>query len=232
MRVMVLNGSPHRCTGSTGRLCGAFIEGMRSTGADIELLYVYDLEVEGCRGCFSCWNKTPGDCVIGDDMDRVLDLARRSHVLVLATPVYCDGMTGPLKTVVDRMIPLVCGSAELRRGHMRHPQREDTAVATMVLVATCGFVERDNFDPLIQHTRAIAANLDLSWGGALTVPGGLRGDAEDEVSTAARKAGEELVGTGFISEHLQVAMLGRSVPAAEAVKLLNRHFPGPGSDGP
>ena len=227
MRAMVLNGSPHRSEGSTGRLSGALIDGMRSAGAHVEVLHVYDLEVEGCRGCFSCWIKAAGSCVIRDDMDRVLPRARDSKILVLATPVYCDGMTGPTKMVVDRMIPLVYGSAELRDGHMRHPQREDTALRTLVLVSTCGFVERDNFDPLIQHTRAIAANMGLAWGGCLTLPGGLKRGALDEIGPAAREAGEELVRTGMIPEHLEAAMLGHSVSAMDAVTFLNRRFQEP-----
>ncbi len=227
MRILVLNGSPHRSQGSTGRLAGALIEGMQAAGAAVEVLYAYDLKVEGCRGCFSCWGQTPGACVMSDDMDTVLARARDSEILVLATPVYVDGMTGPTKTVLDRMIPLVYGSAELRDGHMRHPQREDTAMTTMALVSTCGFVERDNFDPLIQHARAIAANMGLTWAGALTVPGGPKQNRLEAIGAAARQAGEELVRAGQIPEHLQAAMLGHSVPAVDAAAFLSRHFPGP-----
>ncbi len=148
-------------------------------------------------------------------------------MLVLATPVYCDGMTGPLKTVIDRMIPLLYGSAELREGRMRHPRRKDTAVSTLALVATCGFVERETFAPLVRHTKALAANLNCAWGGAITVPGGLRPDRIARIAAAARQAGQALVTNGSIPEHLEVAMLGHSVPAADAAAYLSRRFVGP-----
>jgi multimeric flavodoxin WrbA len=32
---------------------------------------------------------------------------RDADILVLATPIYCDGITGPLKNLLDRTIPKV-----------------------------------------------------------------------------------------------------------------------------
>ncbi len=153
MNALVLNGSPHRAKGPTGQMAAALVSGMTEAGASLRTINVYDLKVGGCLGCFTCWTRTPGLCAVRDDMDEVLARVRQADILVLATPVYCDGMTGPLKTVIDRLIPIVHGAAELREGHMRHVRRAETKLHTIALVSTCGFVERDNFDPLIMHVR-------------------------------------------------------------------------------
>ncbi|MDP2872015.1 MAG: flavodoxin family protein [Bacillota bacterium] len=229
MRVLVLNGSPHRMKGSTGQLTGALVSGIVEAGGDVDIMCAYDLEASACLGCFTCWTRTPGRCTQRDDMDDVVAAVRRSDILVLATPVYCDGMTGRLKTLMDRMLPLMHGAAEIRDGHMRHHPRDDTKVRTMVLVSTCGFVEQDNFDPLIHHAKALAKNLACDFGGALTVPGGLKTDRVEQIGKAAREAGIELARTRAIPDHLQEAMHGHSVSRSEAVEGLNRHF---GADRP
>ncbi len=224
MKALVLNGSPHRDKGPTGRLAGALVSGMVDAGATVETVNVYDLHAGGCLGCFTCWTRTPGVCAVRDDMDDVIAKVRDADVLVLATPVYCDGMTGVLKTVIDRIIPVVHGAAELRDGRMRHIKRAETKVQTVALVSVCGFVEPETFGPLIQHVQAIARNLNCAYAGALTVPGGLKPGRMETIAHAAHDAGIELVRFGVISGRSQEAMFGHSVTQAEAVATLNSYF--------
>jgi len=226
-RVMVLNGSPHRDKGSTGKLAAAMVAGMQGAGAEVQTLCAYDLKVSGCLGCFACWTKTPGACCIPDEMASVLALARQAEALVIATPVYVDGMTGQLKMVLDRMIPLVHGAVRFVDGHMRHPQRAETTIRKIALLSTCGFVERDNFDPLITHVKALTKNLGCTYAGSLTVPGGVRSDRLEQLGAAAHQAGEQFIKTGLIPEHLEVAMFGHSAPAGAVAKALSQYFDGP-----
>jgi putative NADPH-quinone reductase len=210
--------------GNTGQLTQALVSGVVEAGGEVETLCAYDLDISPCLGCFTCWTRTPGNCTHSDDMGRVLAAARCSDILVLATPVYVDGMTGQLKKVVDRLLPLIHGAAEIRDGHMRHHRREDTRVRTVALVSTWGFAEVDNFDPLIYHVKAMAKNLSCDYAGALTVPGGLMRDRVALISTAARKAGAQLAQTRTIPVDLQEAMHGHSAPVEAVVAGMNRYF--------
>ena len=56
-------------------------------------------------------------------MDPILDAMREADALVLATPVYVDGMSGTLKNCIDRMVPVADPHIELRGDHCRHPVR-------------------------------------------------------------------------------------------------------------
>lgn len=38
---------------------------------DITLIDLSKLQIANCVGCFGCWTKTPGKCVIRDDAVRV-----------------------------------------------------------------------------------------------------------------------------------------------------------------
>jgi hypothetical protein len=87
----------------------------------VERKDLYRLKINPCLGCFSCWSSTPGECVQDDDMRPLLAEVARSDLLVLATPVYVDGMTGPTKTFLDRLIPLLRGRFEVRGGPLPAP---------------------------------------------------------------------------------------------------------------
>ena len=61
MKILILNGSPKGEAGNTIKLTRAFVEGLQSkTEAEIETVGIYKLDISPCRGCFACWNKTPG----------------------------------------------------------------------------------------------------------------------------------------------------------------------------
>ena len=46
-----------------------------------------------------------GQCVIGDDMEEILNKMQQADVIVVATPTYFYTMNGKLKTVIDRFLP-------------------------------------------------------------------------------------------------------------------------------
>jgi hypothetical protein len=136
-------------------------------------------------------------------------------------------MTGRLKMIVDRMIPIVHGATELREGHMRHIRRSTTKVHTIALVSSCGFVEDDNVDPLMMHVQGFAKHMGCMYAGALTLPGGLILSHLAVIRQTAREAGTELIRSGAIPVRLQEAMFGHSCSPVEAVAGLNRHFDNP-----
>ncbi len=148
--------------------------------------------------------KTPGRCVQRDDMDLVYPKLAESDVIVLGTPVYLDGMTGTMKTLIDRFIPLLEPFIEIRDDHCRHPLRRGvTAGKKMVLVSVCGLMEMDNFDPLLSHVEAVCKNFEWEFAGALLRPYAVAlprlketGLPVDEVYEAAGKAGRQLVQYG------------------------------------
>jgi hypothetical protein len=87
------------------------LDGVRQIVADelgckaweVEEIALRNLEIRHCLGCFGCWMKTPGVCVI-DDTGR--DVARafiQSDLVVLLTPVTFGGYSSELKKAIDRL---------------------------------------------------------------------------------------------------------------------------------
>jgi hypothetical protein len=229
MQVLVLNGSPHFDQGATGHVLRPFLEGMEQAGATVETFYTKKMDVSPCLGCFTCWTKTPGTCVQRDDMDELLPKIGKSDIVVLATPVYVDGMTNTMKKILDRSIPLIHGFCEIIDDHCRHPPRDilnqDGKIA---LVSVCGFAELDNFDPLLYHVKAMAKNMHREFAGAIlrpyawAIPPALKMDMDlSELMDALKNAGRQLIKDGqFDSDTLE--MISRDIlPRETVVEFLN-----------
>lgn len=200
MDILAINSSPKMSEGNTAMILDPFLEGMREAGARVELFYARRLKINPCQGDFHCWLKTPGKCIQRDDMEMLLPKLTAADVWVFATPVYFDGISGAMKNLIDRLLPLVEPFFELRDGHCRHPLRAGTKSGKIVLVSNCGFWEMDNFDPLLVHIRAICRNIDREFAGALLRPHGtgMRSMLEgglpiDDIFAAAKEAGRQLV---------------------------------------
>ena len=82
-----------------------FIEGMKEAGANVELFYTRKLKIGPCNG-IGCWFMNPGKCGQDDDMQMLLPKFKEADVIVWASPVYYAGITGPLKNLMDRQLPL------------------------------------------------------------------------------------------------------------------------------
>jgi len=215
MKVLAINGSPHRGKGNTALILAPFLEGLRDGGAEVELLCTRELHINPCLGCFRCWIKTPGKCVQEDDMAGLLPRLRQADVWVLATPLYFDGPSGPLKNVMDRMTVFLCLAAEVRYGRSRHLVDEEVQGGKVVLVSNCGLWEIGNFDPLVAQMKGFCRHVEREFAGALLRPHGQtlrdllkQGGPVEDVLEAATEAGRELVRDGRISDE-SLRVVGR-----------------------
>jgi len=145
MKLLAFNASPRKDGGTTNVLVDRFIEGAVEAGAEADKHYVVDLDINGCRGCFSCWWKTPGRCIQRDDMDWVLPAINESDILVLGTPIYGRNTTHYLQRLVERTFLNTLPEMYIEDGTTRHPRRTKK-IPRIVLTATCGFPDLVNFE--------------------------------------------------------------------------------------
>jgi len=67
----------------------------------VEWLHVVDWRVEYCQGCFTCLRT--GTCPIADDVPAIRERLLNADGIVVGSPVYGDGPTALLKTLLDRL---------------------------------------------------------------------------------------------------------------------------------
>ncbi len=86
-----------------------------------------------CVGCFNCWFKTPGKCVIADGFDDIGALwGKCDEVYYVCRCVY--GSLSPFaKNIQDRGLAYVHPDFVIRGGEMHHRRRYDNVIKCSVL---------------------------------------------------------------------------------------------------
>lgn len=78
--------------------------GAKEAGHDVEFISLKGKDIKFCVGCLSC-QKT-GACVLKDNVTDIIEKVRSAEVIVYATPLYYYGISGQMKTFLDRLNPL------------------------------------------------------------------------------------------------------------------------------
>ena len=85
--------------------------------------------IRHCIGCFGCWSKTPGKCVIHDGYESTgCDMGKCAELIFVSRCTY--GSLSPfVKQVLDRAISYVQGDFVMRGGEMHHKRRYTNTIA-------------------------------------------------------------------------------------------------------
>ncbi|KAF5075818.1 NADPH-dependent FMN reductase [anaerobic digester metagenome] len=137
MKILVLNGSPKMEQSNTMCLTQAFLQGAQ--WVDAEIVHVAKANIKSCLGCFACWNKTPGKCVISDDMEHILPKIIAADVIIWSFPLYYFSVPGGLKNLIDRQLPMNLPFMKEESESGDHPQRFDLSHQKHLIISTCGF---------------------------------------------------------------------------------------------
>ena len=86
-----------------------------------------DGTIRPCIGCFGCWVKTPGQCVIRDGYETNARRLHEAEEVVVCTKWTYGGFSPFVKNVFDRSIGVVLPFFELVDGEMHHQKRYPAA---------------------------------------------------------------------------------------------------------
>ncbi|HEY3272559.1 MAG TPA: NAD(P)H-dependent oxidoreductase [Methanocella sp.] len=225
MRVIAIDTSPEKDRGAVSALLDPFLDGMRVSGADVELYYSRDLLIFPCCGNLNCTIRTPGQCMAYDDMRWLRQKIGQADVLVLASPLYFNGATGPagitesMKLLQDRLVPDEGLGSDKPYEHALHTTREPVNLRRVVIVSGCGFWEIEGFYPVLTHLKAFCYNTFPELAGCITGfhPVTTRGVMENvspaEMAEVARNAGRD-AGSAAAGPAMSVAACdgGKAVP--------------------
>ena len=150
MKILVLNGSPKRDKSDTMHITRAFLEGMQEAAQqDIQIIHTIDQHIEYCKGCFSCM-RNGGTCIHDDDMKAILEGILASDLLIWSFPLYCYGMPAPLKSLLDRTLPLSSLAMRKTGDRYEHVEQADFSHLRYLMISGCGFPNsRHNFEPAV-----------------------------------------------------------------------------------
>lgn len=97
-------------------------------GDDVMLFQAHG-GIKACVGCFGCWVKTPGKCVIKDDAYKLPGMLARCKRVILVSE-NCYGGPSPLvKRALDRSIGYMMPFFRLINDEMHHTMRYEQCIS-------------------------------------------------------------------------------------------------------
>lgn len=121
MRITVLDGFAQ--ADGSGATLQALQANAQGNGHTLDVIPLRELTIAPCIGCFGCWIKTPGSCVIEDAAADVTKAFIRADLVVLLTPITFGGYSSTLKRALDRALGLIRPEFHRISGEVHHLQR-------------------------------------------------------------------------------------------------------------
>jgi len=121
MKALVLNGTEEDEASKT--VYKIMTEELENSGLMVDMLILRDMEIASCLGCFGCWIKSPGICVIDDAGRDVAKKIIQSDLVIFFTPVTFGGYSSELKKAVDRLVQNISPFFAKINGEVHHKPR-------------------------------------------------------------------------------------------------------------
>ena len=117
-----------------------------------EFIDLSKLKISNCVGCFACWTKTPGKCVIRDDAVKVYPKIAASDRVLYISKVKYGSYDTIMKTMLERAIPIQQAFIRLLQGETHHVQRAVVPKqATIIGYGNISDEEKEIFTQLIER---------------------------------------------------------------------------------
>jgi multimeric flavodoxin WrbA len=101
MKVLLINGSPNE-KGCTYTALEEVAKEFEKQNISYEIFHIGKKAIKGCTACYAC--KKSGSCVFNDDpVNEVIDKIKQSDAVIVGSPVYYAGISGQIKSLMDRV---------------------------------------------------------------------------------------------------------------------------------
>ncbi len=158
MNALILDGRQDKAKNKI--VYDLLVKKMVNNNINYNSIFLKDIDIKPCLGCFGCWLKTPGICIINDAARDITKQMRQCGIIIFLTPVTFGGYSSDLKKVLDRSIGLILPFFRKINGEIHHKPR----YATFPNLICIGTMEKQNsnkaniFKTLVERN---AVNLNI-----------------------------------------------------------------------
>ncbi len=215
MNILAINSSYRGDKGHTRFLIDKLFQGAKKAGAECQVVTLASLKINRCLACGKCQTADHHlKCVhdTRDDVAAVFRQMRWADIIVYATPVYVFGLSGLLKTFLERFYGRG-DSVDLsisRSGLMFHHVDRSICSKPFVTLVCCDNLENETPKNALSYFQTFSKFMDAPQVGVLVRNGGrLSGHGHDSdreksvpkilnVYAAYEQSGHELATIGHI----------------------------------
>ena len=117
-----------------------------------------DGSIRPCIGCFGCWNKDPGQCVVHDGLDNMGALIHEAEEVVVISRYTYGGFSSFVKNVFDRSLSYVLPQFEVIDGETHHQKRYPEDKPFTFIFYGYGLGEREQ-NLAARYVKAVCTNI-------------------------------------------------------------------------
>ena len=119
---------------------------------EITFIDLSEMKISGCTGCFGCWIKTPGKCVIRDDAVKIYPLIAKCDKLIYVSKIKYGSYDNIMKTMLERAIPVQKAFIRIHCGETHHVQRKVAPKnARIIIYGYPSYKEKAVFERLVER---------------------------------------------------------------------------------
>jgi multimeric flavodoxin WrbA len=123
-KVLAINGS-YRDGGITDQTVEALAQAMEAAGSEVEIILLREYPLEFCLNCRACTQlpgAAPGECVLHDGMQDLIDKIERADGYILAAPTNFYSVTAIFKRFMERLVVYAYWSWDMNGPQFRKAQ--------------------------------------------------------------------------------------------------------------
>ncbi len=145
LKALILNGELSE-NKSLQSYTDTVVRAVKKYDVEYDSILLHKKEIADCKGCFHCWVKTPGTCIINDFSRVITKLFANAKLVVFITPIIYGGYSSELKKALDRIIPFISPYFTTINGETHHKKRYKKSPALI------GIGINDQDDPEQENT--------------------------------------------------------------------------------
>lgn len=126
---------------------------------EVRIFHLNKMDLQYCTGCWSCWWKTPGSCIIKDGAEEIFYSFVHSDLVIFASPVMAGFTSSALKQITDRLIVLVHPYIQIINKECHHKKRYDKYPDFGILLSKDADTDPEDIEIINNIYKRLAINL-------------------------------------------------------------------------
>ena len=163
MKITILNGNPDADNVKFDSYLKELSDLLKSSKHTVTILELRDIDVRYCIGCWGCWVKTPGECIVADGSRDICRECINSDLVLFTSPVIMGFTSALLKKAHDKLIPLIHPYLEFVQGEIHHLARYDKYPLMALLLERSKDNDEEDIEIISDIYRRDAINLKTSF---------------------------------------------------------------------